>query len=89
MQPLDGVDSREGGSRHDNGNDNDNNSTSVSPLLPTKATQKELGRQIKRLIDLGRVKYLQQFLGFEAEIVYYCPPEVSPENALLLAWKKN
>lgn len=25
-------------------------------------------------------------LGLEAELLHYCPPEVTQENALLLAW---
>ena len=25
-------------------------------------------------------------LGLEAELLHYCPPEITQENALLLAW---
>ena len=44
-----------------------------------------LGRMCKRLIDLGRLRYLQD-LGMEAELIHYCPSQLSPENGLLLAW---
>ena len=45
------------------------------------------GRRCKRLLDLGRVDWLRRVaLGMEAELVEYCEPATSLENALLLAW---
>jgi tRNA:m4X modification enzyme len=45
------------------------------------------GRRCKRLLDLGRVDWLRRVaLGMEAELVEYCEPSTSLENALLLAW---
>jgi len=44
-----------------------------------------LGRKCKRLIDRGRLAFLQS-MGFEGEISHYCDAETSPENALLVAW---
>jgi tRNA:m4X modification enzyme len=44
-----------------------------------------LGRMCKRLIDRGRLEFLLS-IGFCAEIVHYCSEEISPENALLVAW---
>jgi tRNA:m4X modification enzyme len=46
----------------------------------------QLGRQCKRLIDMGRVKFLQS-MGLRAEVVHYCETDVSPENALVIAWR--
>ena len=48
--------------------------------------RRRVGRMCKRLVDLGRVQYLRS-LGLHAELVYYCPADVSPENALLVAWR--
>lgn len=42
----------------------------------------------KRLIDAGRLQFLRD-LGFQTEMVHYCPERVSPENALLLAWREE
>jgi tRNA:m4X modification enzyme len=50
------------------------------------AERTQLGRQCKRLIDVGRVKYLES-VGLNAEVVHYVETSVSPENALILAWK--
>ncbi|CAN0403335.1 unnamed protein product, partial [Phaeothamnion confervicola] len=45
-----------------------------------------LGRRCKRLIDAGRVEFLQEELGLStARIVQYCDARVTPENALILA----
>jgi tRNA:m4X modification enzyme len=60
--------------------------TLSSKLLPDKSAQMEVGRFVKRLFDYGRLRFLQR-LGYEGELVYYCSSDVSPENALLLAWK--
>ncbi|OQR90398.1 tRNA guanosine-2'-O-methyltransferase [Achlya hypogyna] len=46
-----------------------------------------LGRQCKRLIDMGRVEYLRS-RGMEAHLVHYCEQAESLENCLLLAWRK-
>jgi tRNA:m4X modification enzyme len=62
--------------------------TLSSKLLPDKSAQMEVGRFVKRLFDYGRLRFLQR-LGYEGELVYYCDSGVSPENALLLAWKPS
>ncbi|KAF9580075.1 hypothetical protein BGW38_003414 [Lunasporangiospora selenospora] len=46
--------------------------------------REKLGLQCKRLLDIGRVKYLQEH-GFEAELVYYVDKETSLENLALMA----
>lgn len=51
------------------------------------AGKRLLGRRCKRLIDRGRRDYLRRH-GFRAELVPYCAPEITPENVLLLAWRK-
>jgi len=62
-------------------------STLQSQYLRTTADQAELGRQCKRLVDLGRMDFLRG-LGFRAELVHYCPEDVSLENALIVAWRE-
>ncbi|GAB4817542.1 hypothetical protein N2152v2_004588 [Parachlorella kessleri] len=49
-----------------------------------RAERMAVGHKCKRLIDYGRMLWLQQ-QGFKAELVAYVPPEVSGENRLLLA----
>ncbi|NWR13354.1 TRM13 enzyme, partial [Emberiza fucata] len=46
--------------------------------------RKELGCLCKRLIDHGRIEYLQQ-QGYKAALQYYTEPAVSLENVLLTA----
>ncbi|KAF9921095.1 tRNA:m(4)X modification enzyme TRM13 [Linnemannia zychae] len=43
-----------------------------------------LGRQCKRLLDVGRMRYLNEN-GFDAELVYYVDKETSLENLALMA----
>jgi tRNA:m4X modification enzyme len=47
------------------------------------------GRRCKRLLDLGRLDWLRRMAGMEAELVEYCDPATSLENALLLGWRSQ
>jgi Methyltransferase TRM13. len=47
----------------------------------------EIGYKCKRLLDMGRVRYLQQH-GYDASLVYYADKNHSPENCMLVAVKK-
>jgi tRNA:m4X modification enzyme len=47
--------------------------------------QREFGRWSKRLIDVGRVRYLQEYCQMEAKLVHYCTEDQSLENCLLVA----
>ncbi|KAG0359018.1 hypothetical protein BGZ54_010162 [Gamsiella multidivaricata] len=53
------------------------------PTLDFQARER-LGQQCKRLLDIGRVRYLQEN-GFDAELVYYVDKETSLENLALMA----
>jgi hypothetical protein len=46
-----------------------------------------IGRACQRLIDYGRKEYMRQvlFCTDKAELLYYVSPEVSPQNAALIA----
>ncbi|KAJ3042694.1 tRNA:m(4)X modification enzyme TRM13 [Rhizophlyctis rosea] len=46
--------------------------------------REELGFQIKRILDVGRARYLQS-LGLKVDLVYYVDRATSLENLLLLA----
>ncbi|KAI8809949.1 tRNA guanosine-2'-O-methyltransferase TRM13 [Cladochytrium replicatum] len=50
----------------------------------TEDERQTFGRQCKRLLDAGRVLYLQM-LGIKARLVHYVLPETSLENCALLA----
>lgn len=52
------------------------------------ARKAKFGRMCKRLLDWGRLEFLRRELGLETELAHYCSPETSPENALLIAWRK-
>ena len=47
------------------------------------------GRRCKRLLDLGRLDWLRRMAAMEAELVEYCDPSTSLENALLLGWRSQ
>ncbi|VFQ87242.1 unnamed protein product [Cuscuta campestris] len=47
-----------------------------------------LGFMCKDIIDAGRVDWLKK-IGFECEFVRYVPSSISPENHLLVAWKRD
>ncbi len=53
------------------------------PTLDSQARER-LGLQCKRLLDIGRVRYLQEH-GFDAELVYYVDKDTSLENLALMA----
>ena len=46
--------------------------------------REDIGRQCKRLIDIGRMAYLEG-LGFKPRLVYYVDRELSLENIALVA----
>ncbi|KAI5674863.1 hypothetical protein M9H77_05813 [Catharanthus roseus] len=47
-----------------------------------------LGFMCKEIIDAGRLMWLKEQLGLQAEIVNYVPQCISPENHLLIATRK-
>uniref|UniRef100_A0A1I7UW03 tRNA:m(4)X modification enzyme TRM13 n=2 Tax=Caenorhabditis tropicalis TaxID=1561998 RepID=A0A1I7UW03_9PELO len=47
----------------------------------------ELGRRAKAILEIGRAIWLES-VGFETKVIEYVPPEVSPENLLILALKR-
>ncbi|KAF9437574.1 tRNA:m(4)X modification enzyme TRM13 [Entomortierella beljakovae] len=57
------------------------------PTMDSHARER-LGRQCKRLLDIGRVQYLKG-IGFDAELVYYVDKETSLENLALMAVPSN
>ncbi|KAG9323910.1 hypothetical protein KVV02_006276 [Mortierella alpina] len=57
------------------------------PTLDSQARER-LGLQCKRLLDIGRVRYLQEH-GFDAELVYYVDKDTSLENLALMAVPSN
>ncbi|RCH92865.1 tRNA:m(4)X modification enzyme TRM13, partial [Rhizopus stolonifer] len=53
-----------------------------------RAQREEIGYQCKRILDTGRVKFLEKF-GFNAKLVYYVDPSTSLENCALIATPKK
>ncbi|XP_028918501.1 tRNA:m(4)X modification enzyme TRM13 homolog isoform X1 [Ornithorhynchus anatinus] len=77
-QSADNEEHQPGACRHA-----DDKPDSLHGLLSAEE-RKNIGRLCKRLIDQGRVLYLQQ-KGYDAELQYYTDPSVSLENVLLTA----
>ncbi|CEG64063.1 hypothetical protein RMATCC62417_01106 [Rhizopus microsporus] len=50
--------------------------------------REKIGYQCKRVLDAGRIKYLEKY-GFDAKLVYYCDPSTSLENCALIATPKK
>ncbi|KAI9313360.1 methyltransferase TRM13-domain-containing protein, partial [Dichotomocladium elegans] len=50
--------------------------------------REQIGYQCKRVLDMGRVRYLQNH-GFKAHLVYYVDPSTSLENCALIAVPKE
>ncbi|RYG62690.1 hypothetical protein EON64_17410, partial [archaeon] len=44
-----------------------------------------IGKQIKRVLDYGRVMYMRQQLGMQVKYVQYCDDSLSPESMLIVA----
>ncbi|CAO3698829.1 unnamed protein product [Rhizopus stolonifer] len=53
-----------------------------------RAQREKIGYQCKRILDTGRVKFLEKF-GFNAKLVYYVDPSTSLENCALIATPKK
>lgn len=48
-----------------------------------------IGKKVKRVLDYGRVLYLQQELHMNAELVQYCSPVLSPECFMIVAYENK
>lgn len=47
--------------------------------------RESIGRKVKRILDVARATYVTKNLGMKTELFFYCTPEISPENVVLLA----
>ena len=54
------------------------------PTNITYANMAETGKKVKRILDQGRVKFLQN-LGLRASQIKYCHPSLSPECIMIVA----
>lgn len=54
--------------------------------MPTNDQKRTFGRRSKRLVDQGRLAYLQAH-GFTALLRPYCDASLSPENMVIQAWR--
>ncbi|KAG1047547.1 hypothetical protein G6F43_010012 [Rhizopus delemar] len=53
-----------------------------------RVQREKIGYQCKRVLDTGRVKFLEKY-GFNAKLVYYVDPATSLENCALIATPKK
>lgn len=51
--------------------------------------REDIGRKTKRVLDYARAKFVQEKMGLEVKLYYYCEPEISLENTVLVAFSKN
>ena len=77
-------------------NNNDAADTAISPVvreLGLSCSIQGLGRACQRLIDYGRSEYIQQNIfagtGVVNNLTQYVSPEVTPQNAILWAYRKE
>ena len=49
-----------------------------------QTTREEIGRQCKRVLDYGRLKYLEDVTDMKVKLKYYVNPQISLENAMLV-----
>ena len=63
---------------------NADNRDRYTRLQLDQATREEIGRQAKRVIDWGRLCYLEEVTHLDVKLKYYCDPFISLENALLV-----
>ena len=56
-----------------------------SRLELDEIAREEIGRKAKRIIDLGRVKYLAEVCGMSSQLKSYVLRTVSLENVMLLS----
>jgi len=49
-----------------------------------QATREVIGRQAKRVLDYGRLRYLQEHTGLDVKIRHFVDPFISLENALIV-----
>eukprot|EP00095_Tigriopus_kingsejongensis_P007790 maker-scaffold370_size193435-snap-gene-0.31 protein:Tk07790 transcript:maker-scaffold370_size193435-snap-gene-0.31-mRNA-1 annotation:"trna:m x modification enzyme trm13 homolog" len=47
--------------------------------------RESIGRKVKRIFDVARARYVNQTLGLKSHLYYYCDPEISLENVVLLS----
>ncbi|KAI9247550.1 methyltransferase TRM13-domain-containing protein [Sporodiniella umbellata] len=66
--------------------DNDQTSNHFTGL--DRDQREKIGYHCKRILDTGRVKYLEKY-GFGAKLVYYVDPSTSLENCALIATPKK
>lgn len=52
-----------------------------------QATREEIGRQCKRVLDWGRLRYLEDNTDLDVKFKYYVDPFISLENSMLLCTK--
>jgi Methyltransferase TRM13 len=65
--------------------------TKVVESLGLASGEQGLGRACQRIIDYGRREFIRNELqfGHDAELVYYVPDSITPQNALLVAHRRK
>ena len=61
----------------------------VIELGLSEEEREDIGRQTKRVLDLGRVRHLETAADLAVDLLYYVDRDVSLENALLLCTRKT
>ena len=62
-------------------------SSATTPL--SKAEMAVLGMKIKRILDYGRILFIQNKLHLDAEVIEYCSTTLSPENYAIISKPKR
>ncbi|KAI7906863.1 methyltransferase TRM13-domain-containing protein [Cokeromyces recurvatus] len=88
-KPSNEEDNMDEDNNHAVSDDEDNFDETANHFSGRDAQEREaIGYKCKRILDAGRVKYLEQF-GFDVKLVYYVDLATSLENCALIATPKR
>jgi len=51
--------------------------------------RENIGKKVKRILDMARCTFIKEECGLDTQLLYYCDPDISLENVVLLAKAKN
>lgn len=81
------INTREGTDGHQAGGESDAGGTAGRFPALSAAQKARAARECKRLLDVGRMEFVEEQLGLRAEVVHFVERDVTPENALLLGFR--
>ena len=66
-----------------------NNARRYDALNLSRERRESIGRKVKRIFDVARCQFIREKCGLDTKLLYYCDPDISLENVVLLAKAKT